>query len=128
MHIIFDRTNMKRPNHRDDIVSLFKKCHLLTAKEVHELLPNMDKATVYRNLAKLIDLNIIREVSLKKGIASYELNNIDHQHMICNKCEDIVVLDIDKIEQNIDAVAKRSGFKVQNVSLTVKGLCPNCLD
>lgn len=116
---------MRNSKKRDKIIEIFKSGALLTSTEVIEKLPEIDRATVYRNLALLTSEGILREVNVKKGISSYELNREGdfHQHFICENCEKILPIEI-----NLKSIIKSipAGLKLNNFELNLKGRCSEC--
>ncbi len=116
---------MHNSKKREKILNLFSKGHLLTANQVVGLLTDIDRATIYRNLSLFVEQGQLREVNVRKGIASYELNKIGdhHQHFICNNCEKVVPINIDEsLFKNIVS----AGIKVEDFELNLKGKCKDC--
>lgn len=116
---------MKHSKKRDLILSLFKDRSLLTANQVSDKLPEIDRVTVYRNLTMLTTLGILREVTIRKGISSYELNTVGdtHQHLICESCEKVIPVDVD-MNKFKDILPKDISFK--DVEINLKGRCKDC--
>jgi Fur family ferric uptake transcriptional regulator len=117
---------MKNSKKREKILEIFKNRDLLTANEVCEKLPEIDRATIYRNLSFFADQGILREVNVKKGISSYELNleNDFHQHFICKVCESISAVEIN-IKELKKILPKDLNF--EQFELNLKGKCKNCI-
>ena len=87
----------------------------------------VNKTTVYRQIEKLLQQNLIIEVEFGDGKKRYELKNENHHHhhLICNKCgklEDI------KLNEDIilSEISKKTNFKIESHSLEFFGLCVNC--
>lgn len=116
---------MKKSHKRDQILSILENGDLLTAHEISQKLPEIDRATVYRNIALFVKQGILREVNVKKGVSSYEINKEHdyHQHFICGNCEKVIPIDIDleKIKKIIPL-----GLNVKNIELNLKGTCSDC--
>ena len=53
---------------------------------VRERLPRVSLDTVYRTLASLERLGMIRKVSALHGAARYDANTHGHHHFICTRC------------------------------------------
>lgn len=116
-------SNMKNSKKRNQILELFNKGYLLTANEVVEKFPEIDRATIYRNLSRFVELGILREVNVRKGISSYEINTDHHQHFICSNCEKIVPVEVDV------SILKKiipAGVKLEDFELNLKGKCEDC--
>lgn len=108
---------------RDKIIKVFENGALLTANEICGLLPEIDRATIYRNLKTLHSTGILREVSIKKGILSYELNIDSHQHFVCERCEKIIPVDIEM--QDLKKILPK-GIEFEEFELNLKGKCIEC--
>lgn len=116
---------MKNSKKRNKILDLFKSGHLLTANEVCQRIPDVDRATIYRNLLLLSNEGILREVNVKKGISSYEINvkGDHHQHFICSNCDKVLPIDVD---EEILKQAAPKGTKLEDFELNLVGKCQDC--
>lgn len=88
----------------------------------------VDKTTVYREIAFLKALEMVREVQFGEGQQRYELTPEDHHHHIvcvrCRRVDDIVLeKDLDRAEKKI---ARLKSFRVISHSLEFFGLCSRC--
>jgi len=79
--------------------------------------------TVYRSLALLLELGIVRRLDLGDG-ARYELAEDHHHHMICESCGDIS--EFDQCPLDPGRLASRDGFEVRSHSVEVYGWCAAC--
>lgn len=116
------RRNSKK---RDQILNVFANGDLLTANEVCEKLEKIDRATVYRNLSLFVKEGILREVHVRKGIASYELKHPGdtHQHLVCQNCEKVVPIDVK--DEDIKKVLPK-GVEFSEFELNLRGKCKEC--
>lgn len=110
--------------HREEIISLFKTHHLLTANEIKEALPNIDTVTIYRTLKRLTDAGIVKEVKHSTKFASFELNT-DHQHFECTVCKKVFPIEIDA--KKLAAAVQTSEGKIQTIHVDVTGICNTCI-
>jgi len=87
---------------------------------------SIDKATVYRILTNLKELEIVKEIRLRDREVRYELSNCEHHHhLVCEKCGDIE--DVALCEETIlKEVKKQSHFKIDSHTLEFFGLCEKC--
>jgi Fur family transcriptional regulator, ferric uptake regulator len=88
----------------------------------------VDKTTVYREIAFLKGLDMVREIQFGEGQQRYELTPEDHHHHIvcvrCRRVDDIVLeKDLDGAEEKI---ARLKSFRVISHSLEFFGLCSRC--
>lgn len=90
---------------------------------------HVNKTTIYRELAQLQKLNLIKEIEFGDGKKRYELNSQSHHHhLICTNCRQV---DEVFIEDGLKKVERRIGrqkkFKVAEHFLEFFGLCKDCL-
>jgi len=113
---------MKITANQNQILQLFKPKEILTAKEIANKLPQLDRATIYRNLNKLVKNDKLRELNIKKAITSYELIHSDkHHHKVCKICGDIKHFSIKK--EDILKLIPTQDFEIENIEITITGKC-----
>lgn len=117
--------NKKLTKKRKMILDIFKNGDLLTANDICKKLPSIDRATVYRSLTYFVQMGFLREVNIKKGVSSFEIlaPGDNHQHFICEKCNKVVHIQIDK---NIVRNFVPSEYEVKSFELNLKGRCKKC--
>jgi Fur family transcriptional regulator, peroxide stress response regulator len=88
--------------------------------------PKLSFATVYNALKYLVDQGMIRAVNFGEESMRYDAMLERHDHLICRKC--LSVLDVTNIEppQIGTDFPKPKGFKVEEISFQLIGLCDNC--
>ena len=116
---------MKNSEKREKILNIFNDGSLLTAHEVCLKLNDIDRATVYRNLNLFVSEGILREVNIKKGTSSYELNiqGDNHQHFVCTNCDKVIPVEVNQYLLN---TLIPTDIKVENFELNLKGKCNEC--
>ncbi len=89
------------------------------------IIPTINLATVYRNLACLVENGQINKVRCEGG-DRYDRNTSRHAHFKCKNCNSLmdVDLDISSIEEN---VKEKYNLIVDDSSLFFNGICDNCL-
>jgi Fe2+ or Zn2+ uptake regulation protein len=101
--------------------------------DIHGLLSKkklrVNKTTVYRELAFLKEQKLIKELQFNDGVKYYELTpNNHHHHIICNNCETIDHVDLEKdLEKQEQSIFENTKFKVLSHSLEFYGLCKTCV-
>ena len=103
----------------------------LTAEDVYkELLANGDDiglATVYRVLTQFESAGLVCRRHFESGQSMFELNSGEHHdHLVCVKCSRVVEFVDSLIEERQDAIAARHGFHIEDHSLVIYGICPDC--
>ncbi|BDQ04892.1 MAG: transcriptional repressor [Candidatus Dojkabacteria bacterium] len=111
---------------RQRILQLFEDHHILTANEIVRLLPDIDRATIYRNLKYFVETGEIRQLQIQKNVMSYERFNPDdmHQHFLCRNCNK--VLKIYGIDKNYIQSKLPHDVNVEFIDLNVIGVCDEC--
>lgn len=85
---------------------------------------DMSQATLYQNLVHLHRAGVVRKFLDSQGIARYDSNMHDHDHLICSKCGAMV--DLEPIDRQALSIKAPLGWTVQDVTIEIKGLCPGC--
>lgn len=98
-----------------------------SCQEINQLLPFLNESTVFRNIKKLKDKNIIQEVDLNEGFKRYELTPINHHHhhiicKVCNKIDHLKNCNLSIFEKEF----KHLGYT--NIAHTIEfyGICSTC--
>lgn len=104
----------------------------LTANEVFDkakqLLPSISFATVYNSLRYLKEAGHIAEISFGNGASRFDSMTSRHDHAICTKCGKLVDMEIELPPEVVSFAAEFSKFKLESIELTLRGLCPNCIN
>lgn len=87
-------------------------------------MPTLSKTTVYNTLKKLVEHNVVTELSLFENEIRYEYNQNHHIHFKCIKCQK--VYDIDK-KYKCYKDQMVQGHKVLEHQVILKGICKHCL-
>lgn len=99
--------------------------YILVKKNYPEL--NTGITTVYRTLNLLEENNIATSISFGSAGKKFELGNKPHHdHLICEKCGDIVEFENDEIEKLQEKIAKMHDFKLTNHLMQLYGICKKC--
>jgi len=100
----------------------------LTALEIDRRLPRVGRATVYRTLEQLEELELVCRVDVGGESVAYE--RIDptghHHHMVCARCGRLVPFEDQALERAIHRVAERAEFEVTAHDVLLRGVCPRC--
>ena len=118
--------DLRHSKKRDLILTVFENGDLLDVNEVWQKVPQVDRATIYRNLTLFLEQGVLRGVNIKKGITHYELNHEGdtHQHFVCTNCDKVVPIQIssDSIKTLVPI-----GSKLEDFELNLKGKCSECV-
>ncbi len=114
------------------ILELFEKSNdrHLSAEDVYKVLLNagddVGLATVYRVLTQFEDAGLLIRHHFESGKAVFELNEGGHHdHIVCVKCGRVEEFFDEEIENRQELAAESLGFKMQEHSLMIYGVCNN---
>lgn len=117
------------------ITSARKNIYLLFASSKLPLSPNdikskikVNKTTVYREIAFLLEKNLITEVNLGDGQIRYESTLLGHHHhLICVMCKKISDVNLEKSLAELESGIKANDyFLVTKHNLEFFGYCQSC--
>ena len=98
-----------------------------TVDDVLHATPNVGRATVFRTMKLLTDLNIVCRVLLEDGALHYRLSaRGHHHHLVCRDCgrvEDFSKCDVGPL---VRALAKATDYEIEGHWLEVYGRCQTC--
>lgn len=104
----------------------------LTAEEVAERVAHradpVNLATVYRALAVLSDLDLVRESRLREdGATTWEIAHPDeHFHLVCDECGEVTHHEGTLVREIAEHLRDGHGFRPDTIELVVTGTCADC--
>jgi Fur family ferric uptake transcriptional regulator len=103
----------------------------LSAEDVYkDLLSNGEDiglATVYRVLTQFEAAGLVCRRHFEGGQSLFELNSgCHHDHLVCIKCSRVIEFVDSIIEERQKAIAAQNGFRIEDHSLVVYGICADC--
>ncbi len=103
----------------------------LRAEDVYRILLTRGEvvglATVYRVLTQFEAAGLVSRHNFEGGQAFFELERgAHHDHLVCIKCGRVVEFLDEAIEERQRAIAAEHGFTLEDHTLNILGLCPNC--
>ena len=114
------------------ILELFEnsKERHLSAEDVYKVLINagddVGLATVYRVLTQFEEAGLLSRHHFESGKAVFEINEgTHHDHIVCVKCGRVEEFYDEEIEKRQQEAAESRGFKMQEHSLMIYGICAN---
>ena len=98
----------------------------MTAEQVYDCLkgmyPSVSRATVYNNLHKLCETNLIRKVSVEGSADRYDRNE-KHDHLVCQKCGKLADISLEDLTASL---REQLGEDFFYYDLKIFYLCPEC--
>ena len=105
------------------------RCDHPTAEQIYQAVAEQDerisRATVYRNLAILVEDGEVYEVETP-GANHYDLRCDPHPHIACTQCGKVFDV-LQDHDFGIDQMAaETTGFKMVTHQVVFQGICPEC--
>ena len=98
-----------------------------TVEEISEAAPGVGRATVFRTMKLLQDLDLVCRLPLGDGGVRYEVSRSEHHHhLICSHCGAVTEFSDPELDSLIGANASGKGFRLDGHSLELYGLCAKC--
>jgi len=105
---------------RQAILDVLKnKQAALSAAEVHALVPDIDLATVYRNLEHFTKVKAIKKLQLGTQESRFEYQHEPHHHALCSRCEKVIHFTAP--DKKIIKLLGLEGFDIEELEVTVRG-------
>lgn len=123
---------MRNTRQRSELLGLLESVdEFLTAQEIHALLQerggSVGLATVYRNLAMLVEQRVIDTTTSSTGEIRYRsCSKTHHHHITCEQCGKTVEIELADIEAICASAAKQHGFTSVQHTVEIVGICKNC--
>ncbi|MDD4351462.1 MAG: transcriptional repressor [Candidatus Gracilibacteria bacterium] len=93
---------------------------------IRKVMPKISFGTVYRNLAVLVDLELVLKHNFGGDISYYEKFKPVHHHILCTECSKVEDLKGVKIAELEPEIENLTSYKVSTHHLIVTGICPKC--
>lgn len=121
---------LKRSTPRRRVIELLadRDC-AVTALEIDEELDGVGRATIYRAIEQLEELNLVRKLDLGGTALGYEKlepSGHHHHHIVCQNCGKVESFEDDALEEAIHSI-ERKGFKLESHEVTLYGRCASCV-
>lgn len=88
----------------------------------------VSRATLYNTIDILLECGLVVKHQFGRNMSHFEraYQCRQHDHLICTSCGRLVEFCDPRIEEIQDTAAREAGFTVQQHTLYVYGLCPEC--
>jgi Fur family transcriptional regulator, ferric uptake regulator len=100
----------------------------ITALEIDRRLPSVGRASVYRTLEQLEQLELVHRVDVGGEVVAFERNDPGghHHHMVCIRCGRLVPFSDPALERAIEGIGERADFAITAHDVLLRGVCPRC--
>ncbi|MDB5047042.1 MAG: ferric uptake regulator, Fur family [Fibrobacteres bacterium] len=84
----------------------------------------VSRATLYRSLSQMVEAGILSESDFGHGHTHYEIaiGNKPHVHLICTDSGDVREVYSQKLEDALNDLARKEGFKIKRYKIQVFGV------
>jgi len=100
-----------------------------TIEEIHQRMEKgvCDLVTVYRSVAAMEEINIVRRCDFGDGSYRYEFNTGEHHHhhIVCRSCHGVRTLDF-CVADGLERMARQLGYANVTHTLEIFGICTEC--
>ena len=98
-----------------------------TVEDICVSLPGVGRATVFRTVKLLQELDVVCRLPLGDGGVRYQLSQSEHHHhLICSNCGAVSEFSDQDLDGLIARNASSAGFRLDGHSLELYGLCEGC--
>lgn len=121
----------RKSKQRNEILRVLKSSTIHpTANWIYDQLkgknPSLSMGTVYRNLGILVEQGFVEKIDFGSTFDRYEAKKEEHYHFVCEKCGDVIDLDM-PIRTDLNTEVERlSGFNTHNHRIEFFGICNAC--
>jgi Fe2+ or Zn2+ uptake regulation protein len=128
---LFRSEGLKATPQRDLVFRLLHDNHTHpTAEAIYTAaaatMPTISLKTVYQVLNDLRELGEIQSLDFGTGATRFDPNIGDHQHLVCTSCGAVFDVHIDDSDLALPK-SQRHGFVIDEVEVTFRGCCGQCL-
>ncbi|MFO7830389.1 MAG: Fur family transcriptional regulator [Desulfuromonadaceae bacterium] len=95
-------------------------------QRLKDKMPSLSLDTVYRTLATLVSHNLIHRVESGQNQARFEVQHIDHHHIVCRKCNKIMDFTWDMAARDSLQDELKDWGKVERAQMVAYGICNAC--
>ena len=93
---------------------------------IRKELSNISLGTVYRNLNKLCEVNLIKKITMPNNSDRFDKTVTNHCHMYCNNCNMVYDIFASVLDNLNNVIEKETGNKVKSHEIVLTGICKDC--
>jgi Fur family ferric uptake transcriptional regulator len=96
------------------------------SRRVQRRLPAVNASTVYRTLAMLEEVGVVRHAHLERGAEYHRTDQVEHVHLTCSRCGVEDDLSMEEADTLRDVIQRHRGFLPDLTHFAIGGLCARC--
>lgn len=125
---ILKRSGHRLTGTRLTVVEALDREQPCSIEELCTAVPSVGRATVFRTMKLLQELDVVCRVPLEDGAARYRLSDSDahHHHLVCRGCGAVQEFSDPALDRRIAARAEAADFRLEGHAVELYGTCANC--
>lgn len=106
----------------------FDADQLIARVTARDGMKRVSRSTVYRALGQMEEAGLIRQVAhiQDRKVYEHDYGYPQHDHLICNRCGDLIEFENAAISELLEEVAAQHQFRMDGHRLEVSGICRKC--
>ena len=98
-----------------------------TVEDVQRQTPGVGRATVFRTMKLLLDLNVVCRVLMEDGSLHYRLSTRGHHHhLVCRSCGRVEDFSTCEVAALVERLTQSTDYQIEGHWLEVYGKCASC--
>lgn len=91
-------------------------------KQLHFSMPTLSKTTLYNILKLFTSQGVVLSLFVDDKALRFDAYTHSHAHFYCEKCGRLFDLNIERMPE----IVEKSTFKIRELQIYYKGICPEC--
>ena len=110
------------------VAAMLDRSGHFSVDDVLSRLPEVGRATVFRTMKLLSEMDVLCRVLLDDGSLRYRLSHRQdhHHHLVCVSCASVQDLDACIDSETLDDLARTTGYEIEGHWLEFFGRCAAC--
>lgn len=99
-----------------------------SSEDLRLAVPGVGRATIFRTLNLLLELDIICQIVIDDGTFAYRVSaEGHHHHLICRDCAEVTDFHVEELEDLLQRLQLQNTFQMESHRLEVYGRCARCV-
>jgi Fur family ferric uptake transcriptional regulator len=128
LHRIEDRGYRITPPRLAVVAAVLRQTGHFTVDDILSHTPKVGRATVFRTVKLLTEMDILCRVLLGDGSLHYRVSHRDghHHHLVCTSCGGVQALDECIVTDTVGELSRSTGYQIEGHWLELYGQCGAC--
>ena len=121
------KTGYRLTGPRRNVVDALERAQPCSIEDLCAALPDVGRATVFRTVKLLQELDVVCRVPMEDGTVRYQIGEGGHHHhLVCRGCGSVTEFADAALDRRIDGQAQSAGFALEGHSVELYGVCAAC--